>query len=204
MRRHGLAQIGGEAGDYVWSSQASQRMACARGGRHGSRTETSRCHGAAVRPRPTFRWPRGAPGVAGRAARRRHPAGEARAGRRPVQAAGRERPRPHPRGGADGAGNGRLRQRHPPLHRGAARASAPNLARTADCASRATWSRRRSERRAPLHAARPGPQARHADAGQPRALRHGGRGGACRRHREARIPRIASCRTSTTPRASST
>ena len=60
------------------------------------------------------------------------------------------------------------------------------------------------ERGAQLHAPRPGPEARHGDPGQARALRHGRCGGASGRCREARISRSRCCRTSTTPRASST
>ena len=69
----------------------------------------------------TLRRPRGAPGDAGSAAGRRCPPDPAGPRRRPLQAARRERPRAHPRGGADAARNRRLRQRHPVLHRGADR-----------------------------------------------------------------------------------
>ena len=103
-----------------------------------------------------------------------------------------QRSRAHPRGGADAAGDRRLRQCHPVLHRGAderrrdlwRRRAHPLPAR----AGRSTRSRS-AARNFTLHGQ--DPQPRHADPGQARALRHGGCGRASGRRREARIPRIA-------------
>ena len=139
-----------------------------------------------------FRRTRSAPRDAGSAACRRCPADPRRPRRRQLQAADRERPRAHPRGGADAAGDGRLRQCHPLLHRGADQARRDAMAPTAACGFRAascSTTIKKAARNFTLH----GQDPKHdmLIQGQARALRHGRCGRASGRCREARIPRIA-------------